>query len=86
MAVALSIFISRRPHFSQVPPWAVIIGLLSGAITDGLIWFMAGLTLSYIMALFHRRKTRLDLALLAFQSSNLNSSDSRLYKRDGDGL
>jgi hypothetical protein len=25
MAVALSIFISRKPHFSQVPPWQLLL-------------------------------------------------------------
>jgi hypothetical protein len=56
MAVALSIFILRKPHFSQVPPWPLLLASCWEAIIDGLIWFMAGLTFSYIMVLFHRRK------------------------------
>jgi hypothetical protein len=56
MAVALSILILRKPHFSQVPPLPLLLASCWEAIVDGLIWFMAVLTFSYITALIHWRK------------------------------
>jgi hypothetical protein len=71
MAVALSIFISRKPHFSQAPPWPLLLASCPKAIIGGLIWFMADLTFSYIMALFHRHKTRLGFAFIGFPKFQL---------------
>jgi hypothetical protein len=71
MAVALSIFIARKPHFSQAPPWPLLLASCLEAIIDGLIRFMADLTLSYIMALFRRRKTRLGFDSVGFPKFQL---------------
>jgi hypothetical protein len=55
----------------QVPPWQLLLASCLEAIIDGLIRFMADLTLGYIMALFYRRKTRLGFESVGFPKFQL---------------